>query len=375
MNFQETLAFAGAIPPSVPLFFLGQPGGGKSAVARATGLAAAKAAAEAKTSCVVIRRELTGHLPEDLSGLPFAKDGYSHFFPPAFLGKLAKGSGPGGSDPFGVLVLEDITQAQRAVQCACFQLVQERSMGDVELSDRVRIILTGNRASDKAGARELPSPLRNRVMLLTLTPEPEEWMYWAASQGLPGVIGAFLNYKPEFFSQLPNQGCKQNGQFATPRAWENVGRVYDACIAMGGPGASHAALTPLLTACGGLLGDGTATEFVGFVRLQKELPDPQLVLDNPKKALPNPPGDPDRLTALVAALGEYAAKSKKKDAPLKLLLALAHVSSKSREGTAAGIACFQANGGDVTALVEQADAAQEDPRVLAVLTFFAESTK
>ena len=81
------------------------------------------------------------------------------------------------------------------------------------------------------------------------------------------------------------------------------------------------------------------------------------------------------MTALVAALGEYAAKSKKKDAPLKLLLALAHVSSKSREGTAAGIACFQANGGDVTALVEQADAAQEDPRVLAVLTFFAESTK
>ncbi len=378
MNFKETLQLAKMLPPSVPLFFLGRPGIGKSAVARAIGAAVAEQALAANAECHVVRRELTGHLPEDISGIPFQKDGFAHFFPPAFLGLLAKGAGKGKSkkvDPYGALVLEDITQAQRAVQCACFQLVQERSMGDVELSDNVRIILTGNRASDKAGARELPSPLRNRVMLLDLEPNVEEWMYWAASQGLPGVIGAFINYKPNFFSQLPAQADKENGQFATPRAWENLGRVYNACIEFGGGGPGG--LGPLRTASQGLLGNGVGHEFTEFVKLQKELPDPQAVLDNPEKAMKSPPEDPDRLTALVTALGEYAAVNQKKDKkmPLKLLLALAHVSVKSREGVAAGISVYQANGGDVTALVEQADAAQKDPRVLTILKFFAEATR
>lgn len=385
MNFQETLKFAAALPPDVPLFFLGRPGIGKSAVSRAIGAAQSAYAEKAGAPCVVIRRELTGHLPEDISGIPFAKDGFTSFFPPAFLGKLARDIGDSSlakgktkaKDPYGALILEDITQAQRAVQVACFQLVQERSMGELELSPNVRVILTGNRASDKAGARELPSPLRNRVMIVNLEPNVEEWMYWAASQGLPGVIGAFLNYKPKFFSQLPSDGCKENGQFATPRAWENVGRLYNACVSHGGGGASESALYPLLMATQGLVGHGVGHEFVSFVRLQKALPDPQAVLDNPEKAMPDPPKDPDRLTALVTALGEYAAVNQKKDPqmPLKLLLALAHVSSSNREGTAAGISVFQANKGDVTKLVEQADKAKKDPRVLKVLKFFAEATK
>jgi len=380
MNFNEILNMAAVLPHEVPLFFLGRPGIGKSALAQAIGAAERARAEAAGTAGLTVRRELTGHLPEDMSGVPFMVtftfDGsdqrFTDFCPPKFLGQLAKGAGPGGSDPYGVLVLEDITQAQRAVQTACFQLVQERSMGDLELSPNVRIILTGNRASDKAGARELPSPLRNRVCLISLEPELEEWMYWAASQSLPAVIGGFLQWKPSFFSQLPTQQDKENGQFATPRAWHNVGLLYDASVAFG-----KGDLGPLYTVSAGLVGVGVATEFVAFIRLQKELPNPKAVLDDPEKAMPSPPEEPDRLAALVTALGEFAALNQTKDKKIyiKLLLALAHVSQKSRECVAAGVSVFQANGGDVSKLVDAADKHKKDPRVLAVLKFFAESTK
>lgn len=356
MKLQESAEFVQSLPTSIATFFLGPPGIGKSVLARIIGELDGPDA-------VISRWELTGHGPEDIVGIPYPipESKMMEFFPPERMACLS-------GDVKGTLILEDITQAARAVQCACFQLVQERSVGAFKLSPNVRIILTGNRATDKAGARELPSPLKNRVMLLTLEPDLEEWMYWAASEGLPGVIGGFLSYRPQHFSQLPNDACKENGQFATPRSWENVGRIYKPALAFG-----KGEIGPLLEAVGGLVGTGVATEFIAFVKLQQELPNPKAVLDDPEKALPNPPSEPDRLAAMVTALGEYAANNEGKDKKIhfKLLIALAHVSQKSRDGCAAGVSVFQANGGNVNKLVDVAEKHKKDPRILSVLKFFA----
>jgi len=365
MKFADLAKIGVAVDPRVAVFFLGKPGIGKSALARMIGLLMGPEA-------VVVRRELTGHLPEDMSGLPFREGNFTKFCPPEFLGRLAKGSGPNGSDPVGALILEDITQASRAVQVACFQLVQERSMGDVELSPKVRIILTGNRANDKAGARELPSPLRNRVMLLDLVPDVEEWMIWAGQRGLPGIVGGFLNFRPAFFAQTPDQADKENGQFATPRAWENVGLIFDPLSKLGGPD-----IGPLNSAVCGLVGVGVGTEFMAFVKRTRELPDPKAVLDDPQKALPEPPTEADRLAALVTAMGEYAAKNEAKDKKihLKFLLALAHCSGKTREAVATGMVIFQSNGGNAAKLFEAVAANRQDPRIAAIIKHFAASTK
>jgi len=374
VKFSELCRLVPSLDPAVAVFFLGRPGIGKSVLGRTI-------AALMGDDAVIVRRELTGHLPEDMSGIPFREGSFTKFCPPDFLAKLAKGSGPNGTDPSGALILEDITQASRAVQVACFQLVQERSMGDIELSPKVRIILTGNRASDKAGARELPSPLRNRVCLLSLEPDLEEWMSWAGAvevtlpdgktkhTGLPGVIGGFLNYKPQFFTQLPSQADKANGQFATPRSWENVGRVMLTLDPKSDPAG------PLWALAGGLVGEGVAHEFVAFVKLQKELPNPKAVLDDPEKAMPSPPSEPDRLAALVTALGEYAARHQNDDKKmyLKLLLALSHVSGKTREACAAGLTVFQANGGNVSKLFDSAAQNKADPRIMAIIKHFAAS--
>jgi hypothetical protein len=252
------------------------------------------------------------------------------------------------------------------VKVSVFQLVQEGSLGDVELSPKVRIILTGNRASDKAGATELPSPLKNRVMLLDMQPDLEEWMAWAHDQGLPGVIGAFLQWKPAFFAQTPADADKENGQFATPREWENVGLML-LTVGDAPEGVVH-------TFAAGQVGLGVATEFCAFMKLQKELPDPKLVLEDPVKYMPKPPAEADRLTALVTALGDYAANHQgDKKIYLQLLHALSHCAGRTKEAVAAGLTVFQANGGSVQKLFETAAANRTDPKVAALIKYFAAS--
>ena len=83
------------------------------------------------------------------------------------------------------------------------------------------------------------------------------------------------------------------------------------------------------------------------------------------------------LAAMVTALGEYAANNESKDKKIhfKLLIALAHVSQKSRDGCAAGVSVFQANGGNVNKLVDVAEKHKKDPRILSVLKFFAQAVQ
>jgi hypothetical protein len=183
------------------------------------------------------------------------------------------------------------------------------------------------------------------------------------------VIGGFLTYKPSHFSQLPSQADKENGQFATPRAWASVGRVMNTLDTKLDPKGA------LYTFSAGLIGEGIATEFVAFVALQRELPNPRAVLDDPVKALPDPPTQPDRLAALVTALGEFAALNEKEDKKIhiKLLLALSHCSGKTREACAAGLSVFQASGGSISKLADAAEKNKSDPRVLAIIRHFAAS--
>ena len=58
---------------------------------------------------------------------------------------------------------------------------------------------------------------------------------------------------------------------------------------------------------------------------------------------------------------------------LKLLIALSHVSGKTREACAAGLTVFQANGGNVSKLFDSAAANKSDPRILAIIKHFAAS--
>lgn len=262
-----------------PAYLWGPPGVGKSSVVR-------KVAAETNRRLVDVRATLLD--PVDLRGLPRLSQDTAVWCPPAFLPR----------DGEGILFLDELAQAPPLVQSACLQLVLDRKLGEYTLPDGWAVIAASNRTEDRAGTHRLVSPLLNRFVHLDLDVEADDWQAWAVTAGIVPEVRAFLQFRPALLFQFePNANPRA---FPTPRSWQFVSDVL-----------------PTLPAClvhrvvAGCVGDGAAAEFVAFLRLYRELPEIDVVLQSPDTA--PVPGDPAVLYALVGALVE---KCKGDRAPL-----------------------------------------------------------
>jgi hypothetical protein len=272
-------ALAALIPTRRPVYLWGPPGVGKSSILR-------QAAAALKLAVVDIRATLLD--PVDLRGLPKVTKDAAVWCPPAFLPRAGT----------GVLFLDELAQAAPMVQAACLQLVLDRRVGEFVLPDGWAVVAASNRAEDRAGTHRLISPLLNRFVHLDLDVSADDWQAWAVTAGVSPVVCAFLRYRPALLFQFDPAANPR--AFPTPRAWQFVSDVL-----AGAP-------TDLVHAVvAGCVGDGPAAEFVGFLRLYRELPDLDCVLARPDAA--PVPIEPAVLYALVGALVE---RCRRDQAPL-----------------------------------------------------------
>jgi len=263
-------ALAALVPTRRPVYVWGPPGCGKSAVVR-------QAAEALGRRLVDVRAALLD--PVDLRGLPRVVRDAAVWCPPAFLPRRGE----------GVLFLDELAQAAPLVQAACLQLTLDRKVGEYELPDGWTVVAASNRAEDRAGTHRLITPLLNRFVHLDLDVSPDDWQGWAAAAGVGPEVRAFLRYRPGLLSRVdPAAGERA---FPTPRAWQFVSDVL--------PGAPAELVHPVVAGC---VGDGPAAEFVGFLRLYRELPDLDAVLARPDAA--PVPREPAVLYALVGALVE-----------------------------------------------------------------------
>src|SRR3954470_18736272 len=249
---EVTRALAALVPTRRPVYLWGPPGAGKSSLVRQ--------AAEARGLRLVdVRATLLD--PVDLRGLPQVVRDTAVWRPPAFL--------PRGGQ--GVLFLDELAQAAPLVQAACLQLTLDRRVGEYELPDGWSVVAASNRAEDRAGTHRLISPLLNRFVHLDLDVSPEDWQEWAAAAGLASEVRAFLRYRPGLLFQFDPAANPR--AFPTPRSWQFV--------------SDSLAATPsdlLHQVAAGCVGDGPAAEFLGFLKLYRELPDLDAVLARPEQS-------------------------------------------------------------------------------------------
>lgn len=232
-----------------PVFIWGAPGIGKSAVV-------AQVASVLGVDLQDIRALLLD--PVDLRGLPFvAADGRSRWATPGFLPQ-------GGS---GILFFDELNAAPAMVQASLYQLVLDRKLGEYRLPAGWAVIAAGNREGDRAVTTRMPTPLRNRFVHIEFEVDAQEWSQWAIHSAIRPEVIAFIRFRPEVLSAFDRDATA----FPSPRSWEFVSRILNANA---GPDLEHELFA-------GAVGSGAATEFTGFLRMFRDLPNIDAILLNP----------------------------------------------------------------------------------------------
>lgn len=260
-----------------PVFIWGPPGGGKSEVV-------GQVCAEEKLVLRDVRLNLLD--PVDLKGFPeVTGTGAARrmsFIPPSFLPTKGK----------GVLFLDEMNSAPRAVQAAAYQLILDRKIGDYELPAGWTVVAAGNRAGDRAVVNDMPSPLANRLVHIDFVTDPDDWQAWAINNGVSDITRGFIKFRPNLLHAFnPTANARA---FPTPRSWRFVDDSFNS-------GLDADTEYELIK---GTVGEGAAAEFLAFAKLARDLPTFEEVMLNPDGA--SLPKEPASMYAICTMLDKKA---------------------------------------------------------------------
>ncbi|MCA9124872.1 MAG: ATP-binding protein [Planctomycetaceae bacterium] len=154
--------------------------------------------------------------PEDVSGIPRIVGERSVFCPPRVLL-------PEDPQPF-CLFLDELPTCAPDIQKAFYSLLLERRLGEHKLPEGTWVVAAGNRAEDRSLVRSLSAALVNRVTILNLRVDNNEWLQWARANRIRSEILAFVSFMPEvLMRQVPANPVP----FSTPRSWAQLSRALD----------------------------------------------------------------------------------------------------------------------------------------------------
>jgi hypothetical protein len=160
--------------------------------------------------------------PTDLLGLPSGSEQDFVSWKPTLLFKIL--SNP---DASATVFFDEFNLGSRMVQNASYQVILDKSIGELCFGNDVFIIAAGNRTEDKANIIETPAPLNDRFGHVTLTePTVDEWINYNMASKTPNAkICGFLKFKPEFIHNFkPNMKEKA---FTTPRSLQVLSQLID----------------------------------------------------------------------------------------------------------------------------------------------------
>lgn len=217
----------------------------------------------------VIDVRLSQLAPTDLRGLPYVDEGTARFAPPSFLPQEGQ----------GILFLDEINLAPPAIQNVAMQLVLDRRVGDYEVPSGWYIIAAGNRVEDRAAVSQMPAPLTNRFLHMTVECDLSSWKEYALTNGVKEEIISFLTFRPNLLHSFSKNAIA----WPSPRSWDFASDLMKIGV-------------PVEAA----VGDGAAAEFNSFVKLYSKLPDVEKVLNGDMSI--SMPKEPSLIYALTGAL-------------------------------------------------------------------------
>jgi len=276
------------IDANQPVMLHGSPGVGKSDVVR-------QVAKQRGIELIDLR--LSQLDPVDLRGVPSVdtKKHITSWNTPNFL----------PTDGKGILFLDEINSAAQATQAAAYQLVLDRKLGDYVMPPGWAIIAAGNRSTDRAIVNQMSTALKNRFTHLNYEVSNDDWCDWALRNNIAVEVLGFIRFRPMLLNEFEQrneskeekervQRMKDAQAFATPRSWEFLSKIVQ-------QKPSSDIEYELYT---GIVGEGSAAEFMGYLKYYRDLPNLDALLMNPGAA--KVPEEPATLYALSTGLATKA---------------------------------------------------------------------
>ena len=135
-----------------------------------------------------------------------------------------------GSDVKGVLVLDEFDHATPAAQSAAYELILDRKIGNYKLPDGIEIVMLSNSRADGGLHFDVPKPIKNRVIMVHVRPDTEEWLVHARSYGINPIILSFIKENPDYLffgGDVTTDNKGDLGAFASPRSWFTADDTLD----------------------------------------------------------------------------------------------------------------------------------------------------
>ena len=258
------------IRAGIPCFVWGSPGIGKSDIIR-------QVAAEEGVDLIDWRAPL--HDPTDLMGIPHVEGDTCKWTVPDFLPRSGK----------GIFFMDEFPNAVPLMQVACLQLVLDRRIGNYKLPDGWVVVAAGNRDTDRAYVNRLSTAQGSRFAhVQKIEVNLECWVEWALGHNIRPEVIAFLRWRPDLLNAF--DPSRNDNAYPCPRTWAMLSKLLDQAPA---PDYEFEAIS-------GIVGEGAATEFLGFLRIYRDLPDIDNIIANPTTS--DVPKDVNVLYALCGAL-------------------------------------------------------------------------
>lgn len=189
------------------------------------------------------------------------------------------------------VIFDELDKAPIETMNAVAQLILQREVNGRKVPEYVTFSATGNLRSDRAGSNYMPTHLVDRFnCIFRLEPDVNDWSVWALNQGYPLEFVAFNRFKSNYLLEGQNVDlAKDLIKSPTPRTIAAFGDLLKAGLDD----------FNVLAACAGA---DYASEYLAFLKLFQEIPDPDSIFLNPKGA--PVPTDPSVLYALATTLAK-----------------------------------------------------------------------
>jgi hypothetical protein len=266
--------------PGAAFLISGKPGEGKSDCCY--DIAAAQGIPPHRTKRVHLgnydRVELGG-VPEIATHEPTGER-ITVFRPTDIFADFADGTGK------SMIILEEAATSDKDMQQFVAQFTLERETCNFKLDPECRILLTGNRAEDRAGAKPLLSHLNDRLYHQDMETSLDDWCAWAMDNDVDPLGVAFLRLRPDLLNDFdPNRRSNP-----TQRSWTKLFTEVPTDMPTAG----------YLSVAEGKVGEGAAAEWVAARDMMHKMPSIDSIRLHPDRA--EVPTEPAVRFAVATAL-------------------------------------------------------------------------